>query len=89
MTKTKQIKPVVEFPHVPYPTRKRGETSAQAWCRRHATELAQATEIFWKLVSSGSMTREQFEACLSRMEYLHVVRATSELYREPYYGPTR
>ena len=89
MAKTKQTKPVVEFPHVPYPTRKRGKTSAEAWRRRHATQLAQATEIFWELVSSGSMTREQFEACLARMEHLHVVRATSSLYHEPYYGPTR
>lgn len=86
MTKTK---PVVEFPHVPYPTRKRGESSPAAWRRCHATKLSQATEIFWKLASSGAMTREQFEACLARMEYLYVERATSSLYREPYYGPTR
>ena len=84
MAKTKsKPKPRAEVPHVPYPTRKRDETSAQAWRRRHATQLAQATEIFWELVSSGSMTREQFEACLARMRYLHVERATSILYREP------
>lgn len=88
MIKTKP-KPRAEFPHVPYPERKRGETSVEVWRRRHAIQLAQATEIFWELVSSGSMTREQFEACLARMQYLHVDLATSELYREPYYGPTR
>lgn len=88
MAKLTKPKPRAEFPHVPF-VRKRGETSVEAWRRHHATQLAQATEIFWELVSSGSMTREQFEACLARMQYLHVERATSELYREPYYGPTR
>jgi hypothetical protein len=81
MAKTKQTKPPVVFPRVPWPTRKRGEKSWEMWRRHYASEVAQAKEIFWKLSQSGTMTREQFEYCCQELMWLGEKGSSSPLMR--------
>ena len=81
MTKKIKPEPVVEFPrwHASvkprrgwkHPPGSASESSASRWRALWEAEHKESLRIFWKLIQSGSLTKEQFEACIAHIQRLH------------------